>query len=431
MKAKLAVVSGFAAGIAAGFIVGCQTYDFEPVEPLALAQVTQTRDVVSRNLKPNVMLLVDKSASMDDPVDPANPKCQRSGGGVCGGTKSTLCNTNPTAADYCPTRWSELQGAMSDFLTNAGTVARLGMGVFPVIYDPGTIQGLCGLPPDQTQPSGVRVKTDLSQSDDVPTELQQQADTIKAQLLAITSDVTGKQPDDATFGGTPTGASLRELAKNSKLNDPLRQNFVLVLTDGLPNCNPNNTESTCACATANPPCATGTLSCRDNAATVAEVDALRAKNIRTIVVGFGRETGGTGNDVLNEMAKRGGLPRECPNGTTAECGGDPCDTTTRLCTPAFYQTQSRSQLVAALAEIGRRIETGDPCLFVLEAVPSDPRLVSVLIDGVNVASGTDTWTYLAPPPAARIQLNGAVCERVRNATPTTKVRVEIRVLQGL
>jgi hypothetical protein len=41
---------------------GCQTYDFEPVEPLAVAQTTESRSIKARAPKPNLMLLVDTSA---------------------------------------------------------------------------------------------------------------------------------------------------------------------------------------------------------------------------------------------------------------------------------------------------------------------------------------------------------------------------------
>src|SRR5687767_2879846 len=100
---------------------GCMTYDFEPVAPVAIAQTTQTRTVIAKQHKPNLMLLVDQSGSMDLPTDTANPACPQG----CGGSKLNLC---PAA---CPTRISELRAAMNDFLTRHGTVARMGMTGFP------------------------------------------------------------------------------------------------------------------------------------------------------------------------------------------------------------------------------------------------------------------------------------------------------------
>ena len=52
--------------------LGCMTYDFQPVQPLAIAQ-TRTGGVIrAKKLKPNLMLLVDKSGSMNDGTDPNN-----------------------------------------------------------------------------------------------------------------------------------------------------------------------------------------------------------------------------------------------------------------------------------------------------------------------------------------------------------------------
>ena len=53
----------------------CQTYDFEPVKPLSIGQTQTSVDVQAVANKPNFMLLVDKSGSMDQPVDPTIPAC--------------------------------------------------------------------------------------------------------------------------------------------------------------------------------------------------------------------------------------------------------------------------------------------------------------------------------------------------------------------
>ncbi|HSP77727.1 MAG TPA: VWA domain-containing protein, partial [Myxococcaceae bacterium] len=77
MRAKQTLLSALVVGLLGGvFAAGCQTYDFEPVEPLALAQTTETRRIEARERKPNLMLLVDTSGSMTDPVDPADPDCK-------------------------------------------------------------------------------------------------------------------------------------------------------------------------------------------------------------------------------------------------------------------------------------------------------------------------------------------------------------------
>jgi len=41
------------------YVAGCQTYDFEPVQPLAVAQTTQKYTTIAQSKKPNMLLLVD------------------------------------------------------------------------------------------------------------------------------------------------------------------------------------------------------------------------------------------------------------------------------------------------------------------------------------------------------------------------------------
>ncbi len=56
--------------LAAALVAGCQSYDFEKVQPLALAQTTLLERRVGRPFKPNLLLLVDRSGSMDHPAQP-------------------------------------------------------------------------------------------------------------------------------------------------------------------------------------------------------------------------------------------------------------------------------------------------------------------------------------------------------------------------
>ncbi|MFZ5469289.1 MAG: adventurous gliding motility lipoprotein CglB [Myxococcota bacterium] len=404
----------FGLGAAGGFGAGCQTYDFEPVEPLAIAQTTQSKTVIAKQSKPNLMLLVDKSGSMDQPTNPADSRCPSG----CGSSKSNLCPAN------CPTRWSELQNAMGTFLSNNGTVARMGMTAYPV-------DNTCGAP--------TAVRIELSNSNDVDAELKAKASEINAAIQGISSAGAAGTPN-GTGGGTPTSVSLNALSAYAPLSDPNREDFILVLTDGLPNCNPQNANScsnaaACKCTLANGNCGTPgsqfcTLGCLDLAGSVNAVTALRAKQIRTIMVGFGADTAsGDGPTVLNAMAEAGGFARACPNATDAECGGavGSCDQGSKLCTTKFYQASNGAELASALAQIGQLVGTGDPCVYTLESVPSDPRFLSVLIDGQPTASGPDTWKY----EAGKVTFTGALCLKVSNATPNAPVKVEFRIVEGL
>src|SRR5215470_6729607 len=94
-------------------VVACQTYDFFPVKPLSVSQEESSTSIVLKRFKPNVMVLVDKSGSMDQPINPSLAGCTTSNG-LCGtgdNAKITPCNTT-----VCPTRWSQLNLALDSFL---------------------------------------------------------------------------------------------------------------------------------------------------------------------------------------------------------------------------------------------------------------------------------------------------------------------------
>ena len=117
-----------AAGLALLLALGaCQTYDFEPVKPLSIGQTQTSVDVQAVANKPNFMLLVDKSGSMDQPVDPTIPACHVGGinGPLCGDPqKLNLCDTT-----QCPTRWSELTKALDQYITGFPLIGRYGLSL--------------------------------------------------------------------------------------------------------------------------------------------------------------------------------------------------------------------------------------------------------------------------------------------------------------
>ncbi len=385
-------------GAAAGLAAGCQTYDFQPVEPVAIAQTTQTTRVVSRQLKPNLMLLVDRSGSMNQAANPslcADPLCGSDNGHL-------KCD--------CPTRMSELRLAMSDFLTKHGTVAR--MGLVPFATDRLTANKYVCVAPDLSDVEKLGVP--LSQSEDVNAELQATADSIQARIQSLIPK-----------GGTPTGASLRMLSNYEPLGREDRQDFVLLLTDGLPNCNAGNT---CACKS-------GTCheDCDDASNTVKAVQELAAKSIRTIVVGFGAETGSAlGAGPLNAMAEAGGFARACPDGDSATCGANNFCTPAKVCSKQFYQAANGAELAAVLADIARDVGPTTACEYTLSATPSDPRFLSVLMgpsESELKPVPPDQWTLQGPKLSFHTE--GDACRRLLAASPTHPLQLEFRILEGL
>jgi hypothetical protein len=387
-------------------VAGCQTYDFEPVDPLAVVQRTKTSTITAHLQKPDLYLLVDRSGSMNLPTDPTDPDCTFADGGTCGTQSDNLCDTS-----VCPTRWSDMKDAMHSFLSNSGDVARMGLSFFPLSGS----SDLCA--------AANEVAVPLNTSNDDVASMKQTATDIDTALFAETA-----------VGGTPSGGSLAFVESTYAAVDSSsdRPKFILLLTDGLPNCNYALDNTTCTCT--EPDCTVtgdGRL-CLDQDGTVDQISQLAApgKDIKTIVVGFGADTAsGLGPAVLTAMANAGGFARTCPDGTDAECGtGDTCNVSTHTCNKPFYQAANGAELAAALAKISDAIVTPDPCTFTLDQTPSDPSLLSVLIDGVETPSGPDTWVYDTAPA---IQFQGALCEELKNTTPSNPIDVQVQVVSSL
>jgi len=218
-----------------------------------------------------------------------------------------------------------------------------------------------------------------------------------------------------------------------------RKDFVLLLTDGLPNCNPNNpnsgtdpnTSGACECTLSS--CATSSvakLGCLDKDVSVAAVTDLRTqKEIQTIVIGFGAETAaGAGPATLNAMAEAGGFARKCTDANPNACGAnDTCDPVTKLCGRRFYQAANQTELATALREIINLVGSTDPCLLALDPkqAPSDPNLIVVYVNDEPVASGDNTWKLITEG----IQFQGTTCDRIKASTDKNPIKLEARAIQ--
>jgi len=384
----------------------CQTYDLEPVNPLAIRTVHVQRLVTAKKAKPELMLMVDRSGSMLKPVNPANANCPAG----CG----TLSNQCPAS---CPTRWSELKGAMNDFLTTYGAVARMGLTPFAGPFDP--TLGSCN-------PGTVQV--DTSTSNDVPSELQAQSATINTQIGSISPNY-----------GTPTGPTLKNLASYAPLQNPDRDDYILLLTDGLPNCNPDNAneytsdpaaQAACKCTESSAStCATPgytRLLCLDQDYSVQQVAALQALGVKTVVVGFGSETAsGDGPAALTAMGAAGGYKLTCPHGLDSECAGGTCNLGDQTCSNTFYQAGDRAALSAALARLAQTIDPF-PCKYDLPLVPSDEKFISVVVDGMAVPRGPQTWQYVPPQ---EVDLVGDLCTQAEATNTLSPMTLQIGVIQ--
>lgn len=364
----------------------CVTYDFEPVTPLAIAHTTRVQTVEATGPRPNVMLVLDKSGSMSLPIVPG-----------CTGS--------------CRSRLDDLKAAMGPFLTQNGSVARFGLTMFPL-----------GAGQDQCSPPG-GVRLDVSQSNDVDGELSAHAAEIDRIIQALGST-------EPVGGGTPTAATLSAMGNVPSLQTAERTDVVVLLTDGMPNCNANNPVTTgnggtCKC-TSNPlvdPYCTGAgvLGCLDDDASVQAVRALAAQQIKTAVIGFGADT--TGSALLDQMASEGGLSRTCQN--DADCGASgPCNA--GVCRTRYYQANDGAALAQALRDIVEKL--GEPCKYPLGFVPDQGARFAVLVDGQSVAEQPgSTWRF--DQGTSSILLEGALCDRAEASSVTNPMKLEIRVLE--
>lgn len=314
------------------------------------------RRLLWRPLRPNVMLVVDKSGSMTEPVERSctlsNPICCTSGG--------LPRNTyDPNSPNSC--KWKEmltvLTGSGTGLLPKYELRLRFGLAMFP--DGTGCTVGRMLHPPEEANAGPI------------------------SNTLRTASPV----------GGTPTAGTLDRLATESALQDPLHASYAMLLTDGSPNCNAANASKCTTCmmdssqckGTINPdgtssfcnpsfsPCHSvfNGAGCLDGDGTVSAVTRLRDKSILTVVVGFGSETATPdANTVLNAAAEAGGLPRAG--------------------SPRYYQANTAAELSGVLESVARSVPQ---CKFeILE--PVSRAVLRVLLDGARVVEDAqDGYTY--------------------------------------
>ncbi|HET9156495.1 MAG TPA: adventurous gliding motility lipoprotein CglB [Myxococcaceae bacterium] len=416
--------------LAAGCLVtalACQTYEFVPVGPLGISQEQSSTPIVIKKFKPNMMVLVDKSGSMDQPIEPTLPGCTTAFG-LCGtGISAKVNSCNITV---CPTRWSELNLALDAFLASQAQTVRFGLSFFP---EPGASAG----EPNCVPTSAARVDLPADRQDDSAATLSALATRARTVLASVKSQ--NQVGPEGTGGATPTGPSLAFFSGYAPLQDPLRLELVLLLTDGLPNCNAGITTESCICtATADscPPAGTPN-NCLDKDRTVQAVEDLARAGVHVVVIGFGDETraslagGVQAPIVLQELALAGNYPRLCPGPQHDQsCGpGNPCQG--GVCLRQYYQAQDSRDLGAALAEITASLDR-EPCLRAITPAPTSEDLILLTLNGTKYPPGDDTWHYVPPADGGpAIRFLGSLCTAIEGSTEQNPVQLDLRILRIL
>jgi hypothetical protein len=214
-------------------------------------------------------------------------------------------------------------------------------------------------------------------------------------------------------GGTPTSATLQLV--RSKLDRIAGRSFVILATDGAPNCNPTascgfdqcqpNIEDLPGCPKIGPKnCCESPdgfrENCNDSSQTLAEIASLKSAGSPVYVVGL--PGAALYASLLDQMAVAGG--------------------TALSTSPKYFSVDSANEqvMLTALKKVAAQI-TGT-CVFDLRTAPADPALVNVYMDDVVVPyEPTNGWTI----DGNTVTLVGAACDRVKSGDA-----LDVRIIAG-
>jgi hypothetical protein len=202
----------------------------------------------------------------------------------------------------------------------------------------------------------------------------------------VMAAIRGNQPY-IDGGATPTQAAIRKATAIMQQRQTMNPRYLVLATDGLPNCAAGMGGSDMA---------------TDRAGTTAAITEAAAAGMPTFVIGIA--TPGEADAVLNEMADAGGRPRMDP-------------------TTHYYPVASKDQLIDALTTIAGQVAS---CTFPLDPLPPVPSNVAVELNGTRLMrddTRANGWTYA--PDGKSIVLVGAACQRLMDGTAT-----DVQILYG-
>ena len=279
-------------------------------------------------------------------------------------------------------KWNTMRAAVSDIMTAIGPRARFGATIYP------GRSASCD--------TGIEVMS--TRPGDSPSGTVGEANRF---LL----DATQKFP---AFGGTPTAATLDSIV--TKLQTLPGKTFVILATDGAPNCAQNtcgaaaclpNIEGTNGCTPTGPSCCDKEWGlCLDSEASISAVQKLKSAGIPTYVIGIpGSQAYGS---VLDRMALAAG---------TAQTGS-----------PAYYKVDvaDKADLVSALRKVAAKIVA--TCTYELKEPPADVNRLNVYLDEKVVPrDGTNGWKV----EGKTVTLLGNTCQSVMRGDV-----LDVRIILG-
>lgn len=295
--------------------------------------------VVAETTPVNILLVLDKSGSMSTPPEP----------------------------DSDVSLWEATRSALTTALKDAPAAVSFGLQMYPAQSLTLNCSGKC---------------CDMPEGDDLDVPIGSGKETRDDIVELLNRTTPG--------GGTPTAAALARAYQYFSTGpgaDLEGDRFVLLATDGGPNCNPDATCGIEACTVnidkqcMNPAvncCATNRAGCLDDVATQAQIEMLRSIGVDTFVVGLA----GTDEyaEQLNAFAEAGGRPRQG--------------------TPEKYFKVDAKGSAEGLVEVLNEITTQlvQSCDLQLAKAPPDVNEVNVAVDCEIVPWGSPSEDPMDPEP---------------------------------
>ena len=190
--------------------------------------------------------------------------------------------------------------------------------------------------------------------------------------------------------GSRTPTRLAENAGAAYMRGLNDQNprFILLATDGLPNCAPGNTDT----------------AADDSAGAVMAVADAAAMGIPTFVVGVATGGMGTADTTLSNMANAGGYPRAG--------------------SPTYYNVSSTAEFVSVLQTL---VGVAASCTFTVPNPPNsdtDRAHIGVIVDGKELTKDTNHtngWDYTSTGMTA-VQVYGSTCDAIMSGPRQSRRR---------
>lgn len=356
----------------------------------------------------NLLLVIDRSASMDAPprdVATGAPALGAAGAtGMAGGANGKPNSGNGAGSgsgDVAPlggaggasgelaasdaTKWELLKTQLVDSLDRVKADLSFGMLLFPAS--------------EELEPSALWCEMSIGSSTHVPV-------TSGAEAIV---EIDAVLDDTPPAGNTPTAAALEkalEYFTTGEGSELEGDNYVILATDGGPNCNYDTScdADRCIpniggvdCGGSGVSCCTNVPDqCIDDEATTDALESLKEAGVKTFIVGIPGSELFSG--FLDDFAEAGGMPRE------------PTSDAPQL----YYKVEAEgnmqglsSVLVAITGSLIKR------CDLQLEDEPPDVAQLNVYVDGVVVPqAGDDGWTVDIRTSPPTIKLKGETCRRL-------------------